>query len=889
MTYYIRRNTRPEQRAILRLVVKAGSIDEADDQRGLAHLIEHMAFNGTEHFKPGELVKYLESIGARFGADVNAYTSYDETVYMLEVPTDKEGLLGRGFQVLGDFAGRMTLDTAEIDKERKVVIEEWRLRQGAGTRIEAVQTRALYGQSRYAERSPIGLPEIITMAPAQRLRDFYRTHYRPDRMAVVVVGDIDPDEAYSLIRDAFAGLRGVSAPREVFQIPPHRETRYVAVSDPEIQSSSVSVIEKRTDSSVRTVGDYRAALVQSLALQMFNARFAELARKPDAPFLGAGAGFQQMGRTVEAFTLSARLPDGGVEKGLTAIEAELARVRKFGFGEDELARARRSMLASYERSYNERDKSESPGFASELVSLFLSGEPSPGIDAETKLARQLLPTITADEAAAVIRGVGPERNRVVLAVTPQKAGLAPVTEDGLRASIRSGEAAVTAAWEDDLGDRQLMASPPVPGSVTGRREIPELGVTILTLSNGVDVWLKPTDFKNDQVVFTGYAKGGTSLASPEDYQNASLATSLVGAAGIGGLTPVDLGKLLAGKIANASAYIGSNTHGISGNATPADLETALQLAYLSFTAPNRTPDAFDLVTRRLRAALANQAQSPGAVFGDRVRLVNTQDHYTSRSMKSEDIEKLDPDRMLAYYKARFSNAADFTFFFVGTFDIARITPLLTTYLGSLPSAGKPTSTMGEVRLTFPMGVTKQIVEKGQEPKSQTLMSFFADTGLDELEMHRVNAATSVVEEKLRDLLREELGGTYSVSVGFSNTQPQPGYGSTSVSFGSSPENVDKLVGGVLAELDRLRRDGPTDDDVQKVKETEKRQIETAVKQNGYWLNSLQTVHVFGWDPLRITKRFERTEALDRAQIHDAIRKYFPPDRYTVVTLMPEKK
>jgi zinc protease len=291
--------------------------------------------------------------------------------------------------------------------------------------------------------------------------------------------------------------------------------------------------------------------------------------------------------------------------------------------------------------------------------------------------------------------------------------------------------------------------------------------------------------------------------------------------------------------------------------------------------------------RRLRAALANQAQSPGSVFGDRLRAINTLDHYTSRSLKPEDIDRLNAEKMATFYDARFTNAADFTFFVVGAFTIDGITPLLDTYIASLPSQGKPTSRIGDVRIQFPAAVVKETVKKGKEPKAQTVMSFFADTGLNELEMHRVNAATDVIEMKLRDILREELGGTYSVSVGFSNTQPQPGYGTTSVQFGSAPENVDKLTASVLTELARLRRDGPSADDVQKVKETQKADLQTAMQQNPYWLNSLQTMHLFGWDPARIAKRLERTESLTVENIHDAIAKYFPVDRYTVVTLLPE--
>jgi zinc protease len=888
LTYFIRPNGHPEKRALLRLAVKAGSIDEADDQRGLAHMLEHMAFNGSTHFKPGELVSYLESIGASFGPHVNAYTSYDETVYMLDVPTDRAGALARGMEALSDFAGGATLTDKEIDKERGVVIEEWRGRLGAGTRMQEPQMAALFGDSLYTKRNPIGLPDTIRTFKADRLREFYRTYYRPDHMAVIVVGDITPGEIESLIKANFAGLkvRGKAKYPEA-PIPTHADTRYVSLSDPEATASSVAIVHKRPLESLRTAADYRRELARSLMHQMLNARFAEISRRPDAPFLSAGAGNETFGRTVEAFEVSARVVDGGAEKGLSALAAELARVRQYGFGQSELDRAKARTLASYERSYNERDKSESDGFTSELITYFLTGEAAPGIEIELQLVRELLPTITADEVGALARTQVSEQNRVVIATSPQKAGLTTASEEALRAALRSGDQQPLTAWQDAAAGRELMARTPTPGTVKGRREIPEIGVTVLTLSNGVEVWLKPTDFRNDQVTFTSYARGGTAATSRGEYLDASFSTSLVGIAGVGGFTPIDLGKLIAGHIASASPYMSDYTHGISGSSTPKDLEMALQLAYLTFTAPNDDPTAFSLMRRRLEASIANREQSPGAVFGDRVRSLNTMNHFSTQPLRAEEIASLSPQRMLAIYKDRFANAADFTFFFVGAFKVDEITPLLATYLGSLPSRGTSNARLGALHLQFPAAVQRETVTKGREPKSQTIISFFADTQLEELEVHRLRAAAAVLENRLRDILREELGGTYSVGVDYSDTAPEPGYGTIDVEFGSSPENVDKLTKAVMSELDRLRRDGPSAADVDKVKQTEKNDLQTALRQNGFWLNSMQSAHILGRDPRRIALRIERAESLNVESVHAAFKKYFSPDRYTVVTLVPE--
>ena len=545
LSYFIRRNTRPEKRAMLRLAVKAGSIDEADDQRGLAHMLEHMAFNGGKHFKPGELVAYLESIGARFGPHVNAYTSYDETVYMLDVPTDREGVLTRGVEALSDFAGGDTLDDQEIDKERGVVIEEWRGRLGAGTRMQEPQMKALYGASKYADREPIGLPEILQTFPAQRLRDFYRDYYRADRMGVVIVGDFDADAVEKLVRDEFGALPArPPAERPISPIPPHQETRYVTVSDPEAQGSSVSIVLKRPRQEFRTASDYERLLVRSLLSQMANARFAEMSRAADAPFIRASLGDDDFGRDTEATMVSARVNDGAIEKGLAAIEQEIVRIQQFGFGQAELDRAKAAMMASYERAFNERNTTESDDYASELVRHFLDGEPAPGIERELAIVRDVLPRITVADVSNTAKAMLGDANRVVLASAPQKPGVQPVTEAALQAALLAGSKATVTAWKDEMAGRELLAKKPTPGSVRSRRELPQIGTTVLTMSNGAEVWLKPTDFRNDQIIFSSYAYGGTSLAPPADYQDATLSTSLVGLAGVGGFSPVDLQKLL---------------------------------------------------------------------------------------------------------------------------------------------------------------------------------------------------------------------------------------------------------------------------------------------------------------------------------------------------------
>ena len=889
LRYFLRQNGRPGKRVSLRLAVDVGSIHEDDDQRGLAHFLEHMAFNGSTNFKPGELVAFLESIGARFGPHVNASTSFDETIYMLDVPTDRDGYVDKGLLALRDFAGGASLTAEEIDKERGVVLEEWRGRLGAGSRVTDQQLPVLFAGSRYADRLPIGLPETLRTFPHDRLRAFYRTWYRADRMAVVVAGDLPLDEAERLVRARFGDLPTPSAPApEVARVvPPHTDTLYKMVTDSEAQRWSVTAAFKSTPEPEGTAGAYRRSTVRGLALSMLNARLAELARRPDAPFLAAEAGASGLGRALSLFELSAEVPAGRTAAGLEAVVREARRAQQFGFTAPEIERAKRGLLADYERAFNERGNAESPSLANELVRHFLQGEPAPGIAYEFELVRGFLPGITADDLSAEVRRLIRDDSRVVLGVAPATAGTTAPTDDTLKTALATAFTGAVTPWSDGLAGRDLVTTAPTPGKVTARRQIADIGVTVLTLSNGMEVWLKPTTFKADQVVFSAYAYGGGSLASEADYTEAALAPALVAMGGLGGLTPVDLEKVLAGRIASASPDIDSHTHGISGSSTPKDLETALQLAYLTITAPGLTDDGFGLLQRRFGAMLENQRQSPRYLFGEKVRELTTSGHYTSKGLTAADVQALDLQVMRRDYAARFGNAADFTFFLVGAFDEATVVPMVERWLGSLPSTGPRRTAFRDMGMTFPKGIERAEVTKGKEPASQTAMAFFADTGLNELEMHRARAASTLVGMRLRDILREQLGGTYGVSVNYGNTAPQKGYGTMTVSFGSAPDRVEGLQKAVLDEVARLRTDGPSADDLQKVQEMERRELETSATQNQYWLGSLQTVHMLGWDPGGIARRLERTNALTVPVMHETIKKYFPLDRYVVVTLKPE--
>ncbi len=758
LTYYVRHNDVPEHRVVMRLVVKAGSLYEQDDQQGLAHLIEHMAFNGSAHFPPGQLVSYFEAAGARLGPHVNAQTGFDETIYMLDLPTDNADVVAHGLTAFADFAGGLTLDPVEVEKEKGVVIEEWRGGLGAASRLRDKETPVLYAGSRYAERLPIGKPEVIRAAPTARLRAFYDTWYRPDRMAVVVVGDVDPAAMEQQIRAVFGPLtaRAPAAPEPDHGVPIGSGLAASVATDPEVTSSSVQIIDKFPHEREDRIVDYRRTLVQGLVSQMINARLDELGRKPAAAFLGAGASGGALGPMVDTFSIGASVPDGGIDAGLQAIALEATRVREFGFTASELDRAKQSLLAFYNRAYSERTKTDSGSYAGEYIRNFLQGEPSPGITYEYNLVQALMPGISVDEVSTMAKSLMNDSGRIVLAVSPDKAGIAIPTAAELRTTLAGADKAPVTAWNDTTTDRKLMQQEPEPAAVTARGAIPELGVTTVTFANGVEAWLKPTDFKNDQVVFSLAGLGGASVAGESGYDSAALADSFVMMGGVGGLSPTDLQKVLAGKIANARPFISLSTQGISGSATPKDLETALQLLHQEFTAPNDDPDALALMKRQIAASLANRDKNPLQVFREKVAAVNTSDHYTSRPPSPDLANKLDAKAMADFYRQRFSNAADFRFTMVGAFDVETVVPLLARYVGSLPSTGAATSTFKDVGIHFPSSIERAVVRKGSEPRSQAVIAFYADPPRNFDGDESLDAAVTVLETRLRDILREDL-------------------------------------------------------------------------------------------------------------------------------------
>lgn len=890
LVLYVRENPRPRDRIELRLVLRAGSVLEEPAERGLAHFVEHMAFNGTARFEKQAIVDYLESIGMRFGPDVNAYTSFDETVYMLTVPTDSVDQLETGLDILEDWAEGIAFDPEEVAREAPVVVEEWRLGRGAGMRTLDEHLPVLFEGSRYAERLPIGTKETIEAATAGDLRAFYERWYRPDLAAVIAVGDIDAAEMVEAIRSRFGDWETPAGapPRESWPVPLHEETLVSVATDPETQVPSVSIYHKRAPRTSATAEAYRRSIVEGLRERMLARRFQEIAQRPDPPFLGAGSGGGRMVESVDFWVLGAGLKEDDVPRGVEALVEEAERVDRHGFLESELERARVEALRSAESRWDEREKTPSDRWAGAYAERFLHGTPAPGPGLDLALHRRWLPEIGLEEVNDAARAAIAERARVVLLTAPEKEGVAVPDEETLLERFAAGATGEVAAWEDRAPEGPLVADPPEPGRVVEERSIEELGVLVWTLSNGATVWLKPTDFRDDEVLFAGTSSGGTSLVPDSLVVPAALATFAVGEGGVGTLDLVALGKALAGKNADVSPTLGALEEGLRGRASPRDLETMFQLAWLRATAPRRDPDAFASLRERLGAMVANRAASPEQVWRDTLNA--TLADYGERLVLFDPatIERMDLDASMAIYRDRFADFDDWTFFLVGAFDPDSVRPQVERWLAPLPASERE-ETWRNVDPDPPPGAVEKAVAKGIEPKSLTEIVFHGPFEWSPENAHVLASLGEYLRIRLREEMREEEGGTYFVRVGTSAARWPEEEMSLSISYGSDPGRAEELEAILRAEVGKVRAGEVDAEDFAKVKETQRRALETDLRENGWWLGRLRTHVIHDLDPRRILDRGERIDALEPGAIAEGARRWIDPDRYVEVRLVPAEE
>lgn len=893
LTYYIRKNSRPEKKVELRLVVKAGSILEDDDQQGLAHFTEHMAFNGSKNFKKNDLVSFLQSIGVEFGADLNAYTSFDETVYILPIPLDKKENLDKGFLVLEDWASTVAFDNAEIDKERGVVLEESRLGKGANDRMNKVIYPKLFEGSKYAERLPIGKEDILKNFKYDVIKRFYKDWYRPDLMAVVVVGDLDPAEAEKMIKTHFEKLKNPAKPRPrtYSTIESRKTSEGLVVTDKEATNHILQILYSNKIAKPEVlVGDYRNQIVKGLFSAMLSQRMQELTQKQNPPYIFGGSNLGGFVHGYEVYSSFAVVSKAGAEPAISAVIQENERARRFGFTANELERTKKSMLRNIERSYNERDKSESKNYADEYIRNFLEQEPLPGIENEFNYYKQFLDGISLEEVNQLTAKLIPSNeNKLVILQGPEKADFAIPTNADLLLIANNAEKIPVTAYEEKVIAASLLEKAPEGGKIIFSKENKELGYHELTLGNGVKVILKPTDFKNDQVVMTATRFGGQSLYPDKDMYNAQYAATVVQQMGVKDISPTDLRKMLAGKTVNASPRISNLNEGMSGQSGSADVEAMLQLTYLYFTQPRKDEALFNSFVTKQQAMYQNLMSNPQAVYQDSMQVIMYNKHPRGpRVPKVEDFNKINLDRALDIYKERFGNATGFTFILVGSFDVAKIKPLIATYLGSLPSSPASASSFKDLGIRPVKGVVKKEVKKGTEPKSFISMAFTGEAPYTDEASLKLQALIEVLNIKLIESLREELSGIYGGGMrGSLAKNPYNNY-TINVSLPCGPENVDKLIKATMDEIQKIKDNGPAEADLTKVKETWTKQYQEDVKDNNYWLNKLQQSVEMGSNAGDVLTVEKRINALTTKDVKEAANLYFNMKNYLQVVLNPEK-
>lgn len=893
LRYYIRPNPRPARQAELRLVVKAGSVLEDDDQRGLAHFVEHMQFEGSRNFPGKGIEDFIGSLGLSIGADANAATSFDDTQYTLRVPTDRPGVLDRALTVLEDWAGGASFDEDGIERQRPIVLAEWRMNLGASERTGDKVRRVQLEGSRYAERAPIGSPEIIEKATRAQLVRFYRDWYRPDLMAVIVVGDVDRNQVAAMIRQHFGGLTNPEPerPRPVFDVPDHAQPRFAIVTDRETTSTAVRISNLRPARNQGTVGGYRDIMKDQLFAAMLDDRLDEIAQSAEPPFLngGAGRGLFPAPRTRDESILQALVASDGVTRGLDALATELQRVIRFGFTATELERAKQANMAGSERVVAESPDRESSSRADEYTRNFLQSEALPTIWQELAFHRRFLPEITLAEVNALATDWFPEQNRLVVVSAPEAQGIVLPSEAQLAAVVTAAAEKPLTAYVDAGAGQTLLPTPPPRGTIVKTTQRAE-GVVEWALSNGATVVLKPTTLRADQILFRATSPGGTSLASDADFLSARAADDIINAGGVGQFNGIVLDRLLSGKAVAVRPFVGEIREGMGGGSTPPDIETLFQLIYLRFTQPRADPNAFNAMKSQALGVLANQMASPDVVFDQTLEAALAGNNPRRQPETPETVARWDLDKALAFYKARFADASNFTFVFVGSFTVDQIRPLVETYLASLP-ATRSNESWRDLGIRPPTGIVEKTVEKGIAPKSEVSIVFSGPMQYDDQNLLAMRVVTLLLQSRLNDVIRQELGATYNITTTSDTAKyPRPEY-HVKIDWTCDPAMVDSLVKRVLQEIAFVRMTLLPPESIARIREVLQREFERNSQDNAFVLNQIVRKYEDG-DPEHLADALQigpALAALNGPAVQLAAITYLDTRNYVKVVLMPEKR
>ncbi len=901
LTYYIYKHGKPEKRALLWLAVNAGSVQEDDDQRGLAHFDEHMAFNGTKRYPKNALISYLEKIGMRFGADLNAYTTWDQTVYQLEVPTDDAQYIAGGLDILRDWAGDVTYDPSEVgvagkgDKERGVVLEEWRLGRGAGRRLYDKQAKVLFAGTRYADRLTIGDPDIIKNAPRDNLYRFYKDWYRPDLMAVIAVGDFDPADIEKQIVARFSDLKGPAKerPRPTGGFPKGGGTRVSIETDKEASSTSVTVANLVPHRDVTSKLDHRRLLAERLYSNILDERLHTISRKPDAPFIRAFGSVSPMERDIDAFERVAEVKSGKVEDSLRALMTEVLRIERNGITAGELERARTNMARTYEELADTEATRDSRQFTDEITRNFFVREFMVGSAVEREMALAVIPTITVDDLNAVVKTFGGADNRVVLISGPD--GQPLPTKEQVLAIIDDVSKAQIPQWEDKPIPTSLLATLPTPGKIVKEKKVDAVGVTEWTLSNGAHVIVKPTDFERDSVEIEGFSAGGEATISDKDYPSDRFADDVVNVSGLGAFDAETLGKVLTGKQVYAQTSIDESVDTVVAGGSARDLESAMQLLYMRMTAPRSDAEAFAVWQRNSAERIANQLRSPEARYSRESAAALYKNNLRHVQPEPTELAKVDAAKALGFYAQQFGDASSFTFVIVGAVELDKLRPLVETYLASLPAKGRKAKEI-DLGIRKVGGVVKKEWKLGQEPKASVRIDFHGDETWTRDKERDMNILGQVLSMRLRDVLREDMGGVYGVRANGSITRSPHQERSFVIQFGCDPTRVDELTKAAYAQIaeiaangtTKLTKDGEPVDYLEKVKQTFLRARETEMRKNSFWIGWLTKAYKYGDDPAMILDPSKVVARMTSDNVKAAAKRFLDPKQTYTAVMLPEK-
>lgn len=893
LTYYIRHNEYPKNQADFYIAQKVGSMQEEDSQQGLAHFLEHMAFNGTVNF-PGRknMLDYLEKNGVQFGSNVNAYTSFDETVYNItNVPMSRPGMLDSCLLILHDWSGYISLQDDEIDKERKIIKEEWRSRSGAGSRIWEKLLPVVFENSKYANRMPIGTMDIVENFDYQEIKDYYKKWYRPDLQGIIIVGDFDAAEVENKVKALFSEIPMPkdAAERVYYTVEDNKEPIVAIAIDPEQTSTSISLFFKHDvmDKNLKQSAEgMYVSVLDMITSQVLSERYSEIAQKADAPFLGAGFsnGYFLVSKNKMAWTVSAACKEGEIDQALQALVRETERVKKFGFLESEVERAKQGVLQMYENSFNNKDKQRSNAYAQEYVSSFINNEPIPGIEVEFELLKQMLPTINAEVLNAYMNSLNLTDNLTIVVMGPEKENLKYPLPQELQASIEKVKGEELIAYTEELSDEPLVTNLPAKGKITDRKDS-LFDTKTWTLSSGVKVILKKTDFKDDQILMVSTSFGGTSLFDDKDSFNASLVSAVPSLGGLGDFNNVDLGKKLAGKSVSASPYVGVNAQGVNMSSNIRDLETAMQLVYLTYTAPRKDDEAYNAYMTRLGSYLQNADLQPNTAFRDSVNTAMFGNNPRTKAMKLDDMASLNYDRILEMYKECFEQGTPNVFTFVGTIDEETLAPLVEQYLASLPVVNKDRMYVDRDTKVKTGRKVVHFDKKMETPKTSVFNLYSGTLDYNQQNQIKLNALNQILDLVFTRTIREDEGGTYGVGSNISMSRIPLGQTNFTISYTTDSAKVDNLNKIAFKEISRIVDEGPEIEDFNKVIEFMKKNHTDRVKTNNYWLSIIDTNAVYGDD--NYTSYLDYVDALTPDDIRKIAADLIKQENYIEVIMYPE--